>query len=125
VEPDGVQSSDAHRFICRWREVCVTNLMSLQQEPTHGEPYWGVKSIDFQRGYGRILAMNSDTGDTVWEVKMRSPVMSGMLVTAGNVVFAGSPEGEFMAFNANNGEPLWKPRVGSGIVGADHLLRRW
>jgi alcohol dehydrogenase (cytochrome c) len=61
--------------------------------------------------------MNSDTGDTVWEVQMPSPVMSGMLVTAGNVVFAGSPEGEFMAFNANNGEPLWKHRVGSGIVG--------
>jgi alcohol dehydrogenase (cytochrome c) len=99
------------------REVCVTNLMSLQQEPARGEPYWGVKSIDFQRGYGRILAMSSETGDTVWEVKMRSPVMSGMLVTAGDVVFAGSPEGEFMAFNAKNGAQLWKHRVGSGIVG--------
>ena len=57
--------------------------------------------------------MNSETGDTVWEVKMRSPVRCGMLVTAGNVVFAGSPEGEFMAFNANNGEQRWKHRVGS------------
>jgi len=57
--------------------------------------------------------MSSETGDTVWEVKMRSPVMSGMLVTAGDVVFAGSPEGEFMAFNAKNGAQLWKHRVGS------------
>ena len=40
------------------REVCVTDLQSLKQEAVKGEPYWGVKSINFKRGYGRILAMN-------------------------------------------------------------------
>jgi alcohol dehydrogenase (cytochrome c) len=99
------------------REVCVTDLQSLQQEAKKGEPYWGVKSINFKRGYGRILAMNAETGDELWQVKMRSPVMSGMLVTGGNVVFAGTPEGEFMALDAKSGQELWKHRVGSGIVG--------
>lgn len=99
------------------REVCVTDLQSLQQEAVKGEPYWGVKSINFKRGYGRILAMNIETGEPVWDVKTRSPVMSGMLVTGGDVVFAGTPEGEFMALNAKTGEELWKHRVGSGIVG--------
>lgn len=99
------------------RDVCVTDLQSLQQEASKGEPYWGVKSINFQRGNGRILAMNIESGDDVWEVKTRSPIMSGMLATGGNVVFAGTPEGEFMALNAKNGAQLWKHRVGSGIVG--------
>jgi alcohol dehydrogenase (cytochrome c) len=99
------------------REVCVTDLQSLQQEAVKGEPYWGVKSINFKRGYGRILAMNAETGDEVWQAKMRSPVMSGMLATAGDVVFAGTPEGEFMALHAKTGQELWKHRVGSGIVG--------
>ena len=99
------------------RDVCVTDLQSLQQEASKGESYWGVKTINFQRGNGRILAMNIESGEDVWEVKTRSPVMSGMLATGGNLVFAGTPEGEFMALNAKNGAQLWKHRIGSGIVG--------
>ena len=99
------------------REVCVTDLQSLKQEPAQGEPYWGVKEIRFKRGYGKLAAVDYETGKTVWEVRMRSPVMSGVLATGGSVVFAGTPEGEFMAFDAKTGKELYKHRIGSGIVG--------
>jgi len=99
------------------REVCVTDLQSLQQEPMDGEPYWGVKEIRFKLGYGKLTALDIETGKTIWDVRMRSPVMSGVLTTAGYVVFAGTPEGEFMAFDAKTGKELYKHRIGSGIVG--------
>jgi alcohol dehydrogenase (cytochrome c) len=99
------------------REVCVTDLQSLQQEPTEGEPYWGVKEIRFKKGYGKLTAVDIETGKTVWDVRMRSPIMSGVLATAGSVVFAGTPEGEFMAFDAKTGQQLYTHRIGSGIVG--------
>jgi len=48
------------------REVCVTNLMSLQQEPDPRRALLGVKSIDFQRVTAGS-SHDSDTGDTVWK----------------------------------------------------------
>ena len=36
----------------------------------------------------------------------------------GNLVFQGTADGRFLAFNAQNGEQLWESPVGSGIVAA-------
>jgi alcohol dehydrogenase (cytochrome c) len=43
--------------------------------------------------------------------------MSGVLATGGHLVFAGTPEGKFIAFNDKTGQQLWKFSTGSGIVG--------
>jgi lanthanide-dependent methanol dehydrogenase len=44
-------------------------------------------------------------------------VWAGALVTAGDVVFYGTMDGDFKAVNAVNGEVLWKTHFNSGIVG--------
>ncbi len=98
------------------REVCV-DVQGKLQEPKRGEPYWGVEMIKFHQGYGTLLAVDLESGNSAWQVRFKSPIMSGILATGGGLVFAGSPEGEFMAFNAKNGDQLWKFRTGSGIVG--------
>ncbi|VTQ00477.1 quinoprotein alcohol dehydrogenase [Pseudomonas aeruginosa] len=39
-----------------------------------------------------------------------------MLATAGNLVFTGTGDGYFKAFDAKSGKELWKFQTGSGIV---------
>ena len=41
-----------------------------------------------------------------------------MLTTGGGLTFAGTPEGEFKAFDISTGEELWSYQTGSGIVGS-------
>ena len=45
------------------------------------------------------------------------PRFSGVLSTAGGVVFSGQLTGEFEAFDADNGKKLWQFQTGSGIEG--------
>jgi lanthanide-dependent methanol dehydrogenase len=45
------------------------------------------------------------------------PVYSGVLATAGDVVFYGTMDGWFKALDARNGPELWKVKLASGIVG--------
>ncbi len=67
---------------------------------------------------GALRAYDPITGKRVWEVKNKAPLWGGVLATAGNVVFTGTPEGFLKAFNAKTGEELWKFQTGSGVVGS-------
>jgi alcohol dehydrogenase (cytochrome c) len=61
--------------------------------------------------YGRLQAINVETGKTMWVARQRAPLTSGTLVTAGGVVFAGSLDRMFSAYDAATGAPLWKTRL--------------
>lgn len=67
---------------------------------------------------GALRAMDPTTGKIVWEYKNKAPLWGGVLTTAGNLVFTGTPEGYLKAFNAKTGEELWKFNTGSGVVGS-------
>ena len=60
--------------------------------------------------------MNPVTGETKWRIPTVSPPSSGLLATAGGLLFAGDREGYFMALNAESGKPLWKFQTGGAIV---------
>jgi alcohol dehydrogenase (cytochrome c) len=65
---------------------------------------------------GTLKALDPVTGKAKWQHPWTIANFSGTLATAGNVVFTGTMEGEFLAFNAKNGEKLWSFQTGSGIV---------
>ena len=67
---------------------------------------------------GSLKAVDPKTGDTVWEYKNPAPLWGGVLTTAGNLVFTGTPEGYLMGFDAKTGEVVYKFNTGSGIVGS-------
>jgi len=67
---------------------------------------------------GALRAIDPATGKIVWEAKNKSPLWGGVLATAGNLVFTGTPEGYLKAFDAKTGEELWKFQTGSGIIGS-------
>jgi alcohol dehydrogenase (cytochrome c) len=64
---------------------------------------------------GQVKAFDPATGREVWVWKARHPIVASLLSTAGNLVFAGEPTGEFNALNASTGELLWQFQTGSGI----------
>ena len=65
---------------------------------------------------GAFIAWDAAAGKKVWEVKEEFPAWSGSLVTAGGVAFYGTLDGWFKAVDAKSGRPLWKVKVGSGVV---------
>ncbi|HSF14267.1 MAG TPA: PQQ-dependent dehydrogenase, methanol/ethanol family [Vicinamibacteria bacterium] len=65
--------------------------------------------------YGAIRALDIATGETKWEFKQLTPPWAGVLSTAGDLVFAGSEEGNFFALDANTGEPLWQFQTGGDV----------
>jgi mono/diheme cytochrome c family protein len=66
----------------------------------------------------RLIAWDPVNRRAVWSVDRRSPVASGVLATAGSLVFQGSTEGTLEAMEADSGKPLWKFPVGTGITAA-------
>jgi alcohol dehydrogenase (cytochrome c) len=67
------------------------------------------------RGY--LKAIDPLTGKAKWETPSDIPRFSGVLSTAGGVVFSGQLTGEFEAFDADTGQKLWHFQTGSGIEG--------
>jgi alcohol dehydrogenase (cytochrome c) len=61
--------------------------------------------------YGRLQAVNVETGKTVWTERQRAPQSTGTLATAGGVVFAGALDRWFTAYDDATGATLWKTRL--------------
>jgi alcohol dehydrogenase (cytochrome c) len=65
---------------------------------------------------GALRAMDPKTGKIAWEVKNNAPLWGGVLATAGDLVFYGTPEGYLKAVDAKTGKEMWKFQTGSGVV---------
>lgn len=67
--------------------------------------------LDSDGKYGRFEAINLETRKVVWTDRQRAPQTTGALATAGGVVFAGSMDRYFRAYDASNGKVLWETRL--------------
>ncbi|GGE54645.1 PQQ-dependent methanol/ethanol family dehydrogenase [Actibacterium pelagium] len=72
---------------------------------------------NYEDHIGSLKAIDPDTGEIKWEYKNDAPLWGGVMTTAGGLVFTGTPEGKFIAFDDETGEELWSFQTGSGIVG--------
>ncbi|MBZ5579306.1 MAG: PQQ-binding-like beta-propeller repeat protein [Acidobacteriia bacterium] len=61
--------------------------------------------------YGRVEAVNMLTREVVWTERHRAPVSSGALDTAGGVIFNGSIDRYFRAYDDQTGKLLWETRL--------------
>ena len=68
--------------------------------------------------FGRLIAWDPVAQREVWRQEFVSPWNGGTLTTAGNLVFSGTADGRFMAYNAKTGEKLWETATGTGVVAA-------
>jgi PQQ-dependent dehydrogenase (methanol/ethanol family) len=66
---------------------------------------------------GNMIAWDADKGKIVWSIAEQWSVWSGVLATAGDVVFYGTLDAYAKAVDAKSGKLLWKFKVPSGIIG--------
>ena len=67
---------------------------------------------------GHLIAWDPVRQREVWRYDHVGAWNGGVLSTAGNLVFQGSGDGHFNAFDATTGERLWRYATQSGIVAA-------
>ena len=86
-----------------------------------GTPFMGA-DIAFQPapgGYmGELVAWDASTGQRAWSLPEALPVYSGVMATAGNLVFYGTLDGHFKALNATTGQVVFDKQLECGIIGS-------
>ncbi|MBV8847033.1 MAG: PQQ-binding-like beta-propeller repeat protein [Bryobacterales bacterium] len=96
-------------------EAC-NDLMPLTEGGGRGLLSTGVRPAvrprpDSDGKYGRVEAVNMVTREVVWTERHRAPVSSGALDTAGGVIFNGSIDRFFRAYDDQTGKLLWETRL--------------
>ncbi|PWU01613.1 MAG: alcohol dehydrogenase [Terriglobia bacterium] len=66
---------------------------------------------DSDGNFGRMEAVNLLTKEVVWTQRQRAPQTTGALATAGGVVFSGSLDRWFRAYDDATGKVLWQVRL--------------
>jgi len=67
---------------------------------------------------GELQAWDLNTGKRVWQHNFKTMLWSPLLVTGGDILFAGgTPDRLFRAFDARTGDPLWSFPLPSGAIG--------
>ncbi len=61
--------------------------------------------------YGRIQAIDLETRTTLWTERQRAPQTTGVLATAGGLVFAGSLDRVLAAYDDATGKELWQAKL--------------
>jgi alcohol dehydrogenase (cytochrome c) len=61
--------------------------------------------------YGRLEAVNLETKKVAWVDRQRAPRSTGILATAGGVIFAGSTDRVFAGYDEMTGKELWRARL--------------
>jgi alcohol dehydrogenase (cytochrome c) len=67
---------------------------------------------------GFLKAIDPVTGEIKQKFQHTSPTWSGVLSTAGGLVFSGDAEGNFIAFDAATLKPLWHFQMGGAVYAA-------
>lgn len=108
---------DASLFYVSAREQC--DIFSTAPQPYEaGHAYYGSAYFPSDKAepyWGALRALDPATGKLKWEFRHVSPTWSGVLSTAGGLVFTGDAEGNFIALDAATGKPLWHFQMGGAV----------
>ena len=107
-----VESTD--RLFVNARDTC----MELVPNQTGGFLSSGVDvyysaPADSDGNYGILQGIDMANGRVLWEHRRRAPYDVGVLATAGGLLFTGAMDREFIAYDQDNGEQLWR----TGLTG--------
>jgi alcohol dehydrogenase (cytochrome c) len=72
------------------------------------------KTIPSEKQWGRVSAVNVDTGKVAWKHDTAQPLIGGGLATAGGLFFFGEGNGHFNALDSKTGKKLWSFNCGAG-----------
>ncbi len=97
-----------------------------------GETKYFIRPVEYQEGQSyragggetpepmenylrAVRAISPQTGGVRWEFPVDSRTTSGLMSTAGDLVFGGTADGFFFALDALSGEALWHKNVGGRV----------
>jgi quinohemoprotein ethanol dehydrogenase len=83
-----------------WNTATNTTLNSLPTDPK-------IRAAMKNAFKGYLIAWDPIAQKEVWRAAHKGPWNGGTLATAGNLVFQGTADGHFNAYDATNGQPLW------------------
>jgi alcohol dehydrogenase (cytochrome c) len=72
------------------------------------------KVIPSEKQWGRVAAVDVDTGKVAWKHDTDQPLIGGGLATAGGLYFFGEGNGSFDALDSKTGKKLWSFNCGAG-----------
>ena len=107
------------------------NLLYLTDPDPRGSMGLGGKAVAQLGSLGDYLtAIDPKTGKIAWRHSFYGGGGGGLLTTAGRVIFSGDGSGNFAAFDATSGKPLWHSRIGNisnapqtySVDGKQHVL---
>jgi mono/diheme cytochrome c family protein len=65
---------------------------------------------------GELIAWDPAAQEARWRVEQPYSWNGGILATAGNLVFQGTPDGRLVAYSGDAGRRLWAYEAGNGII---------
>jgi alcohol dehydrogenase (cytochrome c) len=110
----GSYNSSTHVVYVAMVESCMDLIKTGEGErgPLSSGYRWALKPRPDSDGrYGRIQAVDLASRQTLWKARQRAPQTSGVLDTAGGLVFAGAFDRRFSAYDDRTGETLWSARL--------------
>ncbi|HJQ10656.1 MAG TPA: PQQ-binding-like beta-propeller repeat protein [Gemmatimonadaceae bacterium] len=89
----------------------------VKHEELHEPAQWwgGTVAAAPSGAYGLVSAVDLGTGKIAWQTRFPKPMISGLLATAGGVVFTGSSDKHFVALDAASGRQLWSFPTDAGV----------
>ncbi len=92
------------------RRTLYVPLTDTCRHPFPNGPRWQ-KEPGEGDGFGLIKAINLDTHEVAWTHRQSAPFTSAMLATAGGLLFTGSADRRFSAYDDRDGRLLWQARL--------------
>jgi alcohol dehydrogenase (cytochrome c) len=96
---------------------CTTFWSAQSVKYIPGRMYLGGTYQRDPTSQGWITAVDATSGDVRWKYHSDAPVLGAVTTTAGNLVFAGELNGDFIALDARDGGVKYRFNTGGGIGG--------
>lgn len=123
--PSSFDPSNSYYYVCSQSGAVAADLAvasTKKKEYKAGETFTGSNPSLGINGFdspGFVTAYDMKTGKIAWQKSFpKESCYSGAVSTAGNVLFVGHNNGEFVAYNATSGEQLWSFQTGAGANAA-------
>ena len=106
-------NSETNTLFTPYRESCMKIRSPLLPGDTpHGlfgqKPY---PTPDSDGNFAGLRAINLESKEILWSTRKRAELSTGVLATAGGLIFSGSRDRVFSAYDQSDGTELWQVRL--------------
>jgi PQQ-dependent dehydrogenase (methanol/ethanol family) len=110
--------------------IDMPGIFRLDREWSYRQGSWNtfndpteLQSVPVSLVAGGLIAWDPRRQQAAWRVPYVLPWNGGTLATGGDLVFQGTADGRFVAYDARDGTSLWESPAGSGVVAAPITYR--